>query len=453
MADAENAGGRYKFTYFPAPGRCETAKLCMAMGNFEFTEEIVMKEWAKLKPKTQWGSMPFMTCPDGSIVGQSRAMTRLCAKKAGLYPTNKIEAAQVDAIYDLCEDILMSMSKKKKENDDAERKSDFAEGGKIRLMFQRMDDYIGSVGKGFAVGSCLTMADLAIFVYANNITSGFFDHYPDPSEAFKGMNNLNKIRMQVIGIPAVKARYAADFPGKESGGFQGFINAMDMENASETKCEAGKWDEDQTSKTTITYFPAPGRAELSRVLYAMAGVEFDDVMLSGEQWGELKVKGTVPLGNQLPFLTLADGTMLTQSLAFARYVAKCTGMYPEDPILAQKTDAIVDACVDCAGVNYKAKDKAPLWAEGGKCAMLMGKVEAFIKDAGTCAVGDNMTWADVAIWVTTASMTADYGAWSKVQEVRAAVAKNENVVARYKAMGDMPDMFKSFVAASGMEGF
>merc|ERR1712012_338190 len=223
---------------------------------------------------TQWGSSPFVTMPDGSVKGQSRALGRYFAKKAGLYPTNKLQAAHADAVYDFVEDIMTSVSKKNEEDDHKDRKADFGENGKIRNMFQKLNDYIGTIGNGFAVGNCLSMADICIFVYTNNMTSGFFDFYPKPEEAFKGMDNIIAIRALVAGIPQVQARYAADFPGKD--GFKGYIDAADLKG--ETKVEASSWEKDAPldGKPMITYFGLPGRAELSRLLFTIAGIEFED---------------------------------------------------------------------------------------------------------------------------------------------------------------------------------
>ena len=37
----------------------------------------------------------------------------------------------------------------------------------------------------------------------------------------------------------------------------------------------------------LTYFPARGRAEISRLILAHAGVKFDDIRLSGEEFGKV----------------------------------------------------------------------------------------------------------------------------------------------------------------------
>jgi len=38
----------------------------------------------------------------------------------------------------------------------------------------------------------------------------------------------------------------------------------------------------------LTYFNGRGRAELSRLIFAQAGVPYEDVRIEGAQWPELK---------------------------------------------------------------------------------------------------------------------------------------------------------------------
>ncbi len=82
-----------------------------------------------------------------------------------------------------------------------------------------------------------------------------------------------------------------------------------------------------TSKPTIHYFPAKGRAEAARLAFALGGIEFDDHRFPREQWPELKP--TAPLG-MAPWLTMGDLT-LCQSNALLWYAARRGGLLPEDP--------------------------------------------------------------------------------------------------------------------------
>ena len=41
-------------------------------------------------------------------------------------------------------------------------------------------------------------------------------------------------------------------------------------------------------KYTLVYFDGRGRAEVSRILFELAGVEYEDKRVKGEDWGKLK---------------------------------------------------------------------------------------------------------------------------------------------------------------------
>ncbi|RCN31980.1 glutathione S-transferase protein, partial [Ancylostoma caninum] len=118
------------------------------------------------------------------------------------------------------------------------------------------------------------------------------------------------------------------------------------------------------------YFPGRGLGEVSRQLFALAGVQYEDIRVPKEQWPELKpsrsfagssllrflyyrrevvltnIKKTLlylpemPFG-QMPVLEV-DGQQIPQSLAIARYLARKFGYAGKTPY----EEAIVDALAD-----------------------------------------------------------------------------------------------------------
>merc|ERR1712062_345100 len=72
----------------------------------------------------------------------------------------------------------------------------------------------------------------------------------------------------------------------------------------------------------LTYFPARGRAEISRLILAHAGVKFDDIRLTGEEFA--KVKPILPYGSMpiLEYKAKADEIVLAVNGIFES-VAKC----------------------------------------------------------------------------------------------------------------------------------
>eukprot|EP01032_Pedospumella_encystans_P021193 gene21193-24053_t len=103
------------------------------------------------------------------------------------------------------------------------------------------------------------------------------------------------------------------------------------------------------SKLTLTYFPLPGRAYCARVCLGIAKVDWEDVRIGGEEFrarrGPTGRSNSLPLG-QLPTVTLPSGTVITQSTAITRYVAKLANLYPTDPEQALYVDEIIDTVND-----------------------------------------------------------------------------------------------------------
>lgn len=76
-------------------------------------------------------------------------------------------------------------------------------------------------------------------------------------------------------------------------------------------------------KYKLIYFNCRGRAEICRMLFALAGVEYEDVRYELEAWKNgLKDKVETPFG-QLPVLEIDDGKeVLSQSNSINRYLAE-----------------------------------------------------------------------------------------------------------------------------------
>ena len=68
----------------------------------------------------------------------------------------------------------------------------------------------------------------------------------------------------------------------------------------------------------LYYFNVRGFAEVSRLIFAAAGEQFEDIRYEREHWPEHKAE--MPLG-QMPVLEV-DGVKLPQSAAIARFLAK-----------------------------------------------------------------------------------------------------------------------------------
>jgi glutathione S-transferase len=176
-------------------------------------------------------------------------------------------------------------------------------------------------------------------------------------------------------------------------------------------------DKNNTDSTTphykLTYFDARGRAEMSRLIFAQAGVEYEDVRVNKKDWPKLKPK--MPF-NQLPVLEI-DGKILPQSKAIARYLARQYGLVGKTDIDAAFCDAYVDGLDDVANNmsalhDEKDKDKRKkLLSEFQETSLkpFLTRYENFLTDNGSgYFVGKQLTWADLTIYTFIEAHTSNH---------------------------------------------
>ena len=92
----------------------------------------------------------------------------------------------------------------------------------------------------------------------------------------------------------------------------------------------------------LTYFNGRGRAEVSRLIFAQAGVEYEDKRISGEEWGQLKSQ--TPFG-ALPLLEV-DGKVLAGSVVIARFLAERYGLAGSSDVENAEIAGIADSIQD-----------------------------------------------------------------------------------------------------------
>jgi glutathione S-transferase len=103
---------------------------------------------------------------------------------------------------------------------------------------------------------------------------------------------------------------------------------------------------EQQPKLKLYYFNIKGKGEPIRLFCAYAGLELEDYRIASfDEFGALKESGKLAFG-QVPLLELDGKDQLVQTASILRYLAKISGLYPEDPILAAKVDAALEQETD-----------------------------------------------------------------------------------------------------------
>ncbi|XP_066304194.1 glutathione S-transferase-like [Branchiostoma lanceolatum] len=154
-------------------------------------------------------------------------------------------------------------------------------------------------------------------------------------------------------------------------------------------------------KYKLTYFKASvGRGELVRLIFAAAGVEFEDVRLEREEWRLLKE--TSPMG-QLPMLEVG-GQVICQSGAIFRYAAKETGLSGAAGWEEAQVDMFVSGMEDLTmkmyGVYFErdeAKKEEKKTALASFVPNFLGNYEKLCGSDGHL-VGTSLTYADLAFF-------------------------------------------------------
>jgi len=165
-------------------------------------------------------------------------------------------------------------------------------------------------------------------------------------------------------------------------------------------------------RLTLTYFGGRGRAEVSRLLLNQAGLVFDDVRLTHEQWGAKKATGIAPYG-QLPILTV-DSKTFAQSNAIERYIAKIGGLAGSNSLEWAEIDSVTQGINDISPkfseavspfANKTEEEKVPkiaaYFAKDGlfnKWMPSFNKTLAANKGGAGWFVGSKVSYADVALY-------------------------------------------------------
>jgi glutathione S-transferase len=150
----------------------------------------------------------------------------------------------------------------------------------------------------------------------------------------------------------------------------------------------------------LTYFNIRGLAEPIRLIFAAAGVEYEDNRIEKSQWPELK--STFEYG-QLPVLEVG-GKRLAQSNSIARYLARKFELAGADEWEAAKIDELVDVLVDIRSewrkffMEQDAAKKEIIKQEfiSAIVPKYFSKIEAAKeRNGGQFLVGQKLSWADI----------------------------------------------------------
>jgi len=160
------------------------------------------------------------------------------------------------------------------------------------------------------------------------------------------------------------------------------------------------------SQYKLTYFNRRARAELARLIFAAAGVPYEDIRLERAQWPELKP--STPFG-QVPILEV-DGVKLCQSTTISRLLARRFNLAGKTDLDQARADMLIDCYDDTMkpAVSFlketdeekKAAAKQKFLEE--QLPVSLDNLEQLLRGNGGgdgFLVGDELTWADLGFLI------------------------------------------------------
>ena len=155
----------------------------------------------------------------------------------------------------------------------------------------------------------------------------------------------------------------------------------------------------------LYYFNARGRAEIIRMIFAVAGQEFDDIRVDFADWPSIKPQA--PLG-QVPFIEMIDdvtkqSTKMGQSITIARFLAKRFGLAGRDEFEQAFADMYADQVTDLLNEFVKVHFEKCETRKKEMCEKLhtdilitnMRLFESRLSSNNGYLSGDSLTYADV----------------------------------------------------------
>ena len=165
-------------------------------------------------------------------------------------------------------------------------------------------------------------------------------------------------------------------------------------------------------KLSFIYFNFPfWRSEISKIALYLGDIDFENRIISQEEFQRVKKSGQLDDGTIIPFhqfpCLLVDGVSIAQTGGIARLCGKLSGFYPmNDNVLAAKIDQFLDFATDITVLvsntgrddnNEEKKFKREELAKG-ELTRKLNMLERNIQDDGDWTLGASMGLEDIAIW-------------------------------------------------------
>lgn len=194
--------------FYVFQGRAEPMRLACVIGKVPFTDDrIPSGGWMKVKPSTPLGAVPVVEI-DGKTAVQSQAILRYIGKLTNMYPSDPLEALNVDQVVDTLADFGATCFRYRGPDKDKLKEE------RVKMLEQDLPRYMGGLLKiledmghkgPYLVGDSVTTADLNAFSLVTNFKCGIMDHVP--TDALDSYKPLIQSFEAILAIPEVAEWY------------------------------------------------------------------------------------------------------------------------------------------------------------------------------------------------------------------------------------------------------
>lgn len=161
--------GKPNIVYWALCGRGDIAQCMLMAGGVDFdldTENA--NNFGEYKTHCPFGQLPVLEHGEGDkkvVIAQGGAINRYCARLAGLFPTDPVEASKADMIMEECMDIFQALFKAKNAADkDAKIAAwKMLKEEHLPKHFGFLEKYLEASGKPFFGGNKANAADVTFF--------------------------------------------------------------------------------------------------------------------------------------------------------------------------------------------------------------------------------------------------------------------------------------------------
>ena len=185
LAASPTTPSKFQLKYFDARGAAEGIRLIFALAGEDYEDDRYGLTPGKMESQAftaakEGGDLvanlnraPVLVTPEGTTIGQSKAIERFLAKKFGLMGSDEVEAALIDCISEHCRDVKDAQARKRfsmfvRDKTDEEKAAAQKEwfDDEMPVMLAKIEAAVKATGgttPGVAVGSTISYADLCIY--------------------------------------------------------------------------------------------------------------------------------------------------------------------------------------------------------------------------------------------------------------------------------------------------